>query len=102
MSDLISRSALKKEIEGIYLHVSGVRSGKGILAKCMDSYKELVIKMIDEQPTAYNVDAVVAELEEKRKDVRRGMNKFGSTTDLVCMDGALISAIDIVRKCGVE
>ena len=99
MSDLISRSALKKEIEGIYLHVSGVRSGKGILAKCMDSYKELVIKIIDEQPTAYDVEKVVAELEEYKK----WYETHGCNADLNRgIIGATNHAVDLVRKGGVE
>ena len=61
-----------------------------------------VIRNIKNAPTAYDVEKVVAKLEEERKEVHRGMNKFGTTTDLVCMDGTLISAIEIVRKGGID
>ena len=60
-----------------------------------------VIGTIQTQPTAYDVEKVVAELEEKRKEIQRCMNIFGPTVDLVAMDGAFISAIEIVRKGGV-
>lgn len=96
MSDLISRSDLKKEIESIYLNVSGVRSGKGILAKCMDSYKKAVLEIINNQPIAFDKEKVVADLEEY---------KIKRSDDSVYGIGVLngyAEAIDIVRKGGIE
>lgn len=55
MSDLISRSALKEEIEGLCMTITGLRAGKGILREFMNEYRKSVLRTIDEQPT---VDAV--------------------------------------------
>lgn len=97
MSDLISRSELIEEINGIYLHVSGVRSGKGILSKCMDSYKELVIKIIKEQPTAFDTEKVVEQLEEKQYAYIHDNGDYEEGKYY-----AFEEAIDIVKKGGVE
>lgn len=112
MSDLISRSELIKEINGIYLRVSGVRSGKGILSKCMDSYKELVIKIIKEQPTAFDTEKVVEQLEEKT-DFLKDCTKYGNKDDkqqeksystmmMYEVADLVEDLIDIVKKGGVE
>lgn len=63
MSDLISRSAVMKEIESLSMRIIGLRAGKGALVEVMNEYKKSVLRIIDEQPTAYDVDAVVKELE---------------------------------------
>lgn len=55
-----------------------------------------IIGHIKEQPTTYNVDAVVAELEEAKGEI--ALNE----DDLNIYCGALDDAIDIVRKGGVE
>lgn len=107
MSDLISRSELIKEINGIYLRVSGVRSGKGILSKCMDSYKELVIKIIKEQPTAFDAEKVVEQLEEEGQKMAEAKptKPYGKSSPSCHRYYKAISvkkAIDIVKKGGVE
>lgn len=51
MNDLISRSALKEDIESLHVKVTGLRSGKGVLAEYAKHYKESVVKLIDEAPT---------------------------------------------------
>lgn len=92
MSDLISRSALIKEIEGMYLSISGIRSGKGILLKMMEAYKKYILDVINEQPTAYDVDKVVEEL---RKE---SYQEFCDSPRIV----DLKDVIDIVKRGGVE
>lgn len=62
MDDLISRSAVKEEIESLQMIVTGLRAGKGVLLEFMKQYKESVLRIIDEQPTAYNMDKVVEEV----------------------------------------
>lgn len=59
MSDLISRKAVMEEIESLSVTITGLRSGKGALAEFMREYKKSVLRIIDEQPTAYNVDKVI-------------------------------------------
>ena len=64
-----------------------------------------VMKMIDEQPTAYDVEDILAALKIMRNDTNQGclkvdMKKCNQYSDcgLCIMD----RAIDIVRKGGVE
>lgn len=61
MSDLISRSALKEEIESLRVMVTGLRSGKGVLAEYAKHYKESVLKLIDEAPTVEAKPSVTGE-----------------------------------------
>ena len=56
MSDLISRSALIEEIKSLSI----VLNGKQIFS---DDAKDTVLRIIKEQPTAYDVNKVVEELE---------------------------------------
>ena len=76
MSDLISRGALIEEIKSLNI----VLNGKQIFS---DDAKDSVLRIINEQPTAYDIDKVVEELESnsfitvkneevqtKRKDIQ--------------------------------
>ena len=47
--------------------------------------------MIDEK-------LLIERLEERRKDVKRAMNKFGPTTELVTMDGSFIQVIQDINQ----
>ena len=85
MSDLISRSALIEKLEE-----------KMFDSKLMCPVIKLtdLIELIDEQPTAYDVETVMAEL----------CKEANETTVDFC-SGVFVnveSAIDIVRKGGVE
>ena len=51
MSDLISRSALLKEVKSLTVTVMGLRAGKGILHKYAKQYKDTLLRIINEQPT---------------------------------------------------
>lgn len=68
-----------------------------------------VMKMIEEQPTAYDVDKVVEELEEKIKNVEKiivtpPQDKLDEIANDTAKDfiGAWKSAIKVVRKGGVN
>lgn len=98
MDDLISRSALMK-----YL-----RDYKWEFAMGSDFSKAM--EMIDAQPTAYDVDAVVEQLEEM-KEAPSGC--FGTMCSMCqytesCYEGekgykvAIDKAIDIVRNAGKD
>ena len=60
MSDLISRSELLEEIKSLSI----VLNGKQIFS---DDAKDTILRIINEQPTAYSVDKVVEELESFAK-----------------------------------
>lgn len=64
MSDLISRSAVMKEIESLSMRITGLRAGKGVLVEVMNEYKKSVLRIIDEQPTAYDVEEVVQQFKK--------------------------------------
>lgn len=51
MAELIDKGALSKEIESLTVHITGLRSGKGVISNYMDEYRKSVLRIIDEQPT---------------------------------------------------
>lgn len=59
---LVDADTLSEEIESLSVHITGLKSGREELNKFQDSYRKLVLRVIDEQPTAYDVDKVVEEL----------------------------------------
>ena len=65
MDDLISRSAVLEEIESLHITVTGLRAGKGILRHFAKEYKESVLRIINEQSTAYNVNEVMKKISEQ-------------------------------------
>lgn len=93
MGDLISRSELIKRIKGF----------TNISSEYFEN-PELLLDVIEKQPTAYDVEKVVAELVEMRNKDSQGCkdvgNKCLSYTDcgLCIMD----RAIDIVKRGGAE
>ena len=66
MDDLISRNAVKEEIESLTMVITGLRSGKSVFRDFMNEYKKSVLRIIDEQPTVYNVDKVLEKINEER------------------------------------
>ena len=98
MSDLISRSKLIEEIKSLSI----VLNGKQIFS---NDAKDTVLRIINEQPTAYSGDKVVEELEEKQQKWKTKL----SESDTNYMDNAILKqyishydiAIEIVRKGGV-
>lgn len=91
MSDLIRRSALLEDIRNNITEMSGT----------MDW-----LKLIDRQPTAYNVDKVVEQLEEYSSgDVCSrfsGGCPYLNNPDVHCEHCAVMMAIEIVKAGGVE
>lgn len=95
MSDLISRSALIKALEedkrSINSHVYGC------INPCDADDLEFELEwVIYNQPTAYNVDKVVAELESEARFYNSASNSDQ------CVRYGIKKAIEIVRKDGVD
>lgn len=88
MDDLISRSALMEE-----LHKSDrdARTDSDIQGYC-DGWND-VVEIINNQPTAYDVDAVVAGLEKAK-------GHYGYYGSEECEYVPYETAIDIVRNAG--
>lgn len=93
--DLISRSALKKVLSEKYSGLSDARDEEQFAL--YSAYKQIV-RVIENQPTAYDVEKVVEKLEEKSNDIpiQYEMNYekgFGDGIDY---------SVDIVRNGGKE
>lgn len=106
MSDLISRSALMEAIVNSpteCLKEYSVSSVADAIAYGSATRQNEILDIINEQPTAYNVDAVVEQLENTREKEVISMDKDRNITAVVQKEYIKIDkAIEIVRKGGVE
>lgn len=112
MSDLISRSALLQKINDTGIQITFDLPVEEILGEDVDiedftmlvqdaiqAYKNMVIGTIKEQPTAYDISKVAAELEEESEWAKtHGTDKSFRKGRI----SGLRTAIRIVRKGGVE
>lgn len=97
MSDLISRSELLEEIKSLSI----VLNGKQIFP---DDAKDTILRIINEQPTSYSVDEVVAELEKlKMRYFLTIANTGDEKSDFAYenVGNALDEAIEIVKHGGI-
>lgn len=60
---LIDADLLLEELNRFYMRITGSANAMALME--MDETKKSIAKMVDEQPTAYDVDKVVNRLEEK-------------------------------------
>lgn len=103
---LIDADALLQEIEGLSVHITGLRSGKGALSNFMNEYRKTVLRIIDEQPTAFDTEKVVEQLEEVKGKACTGKECFSCVYNDICCEGemservAIDNAIKIVLKGG--
>lgn len=67
-NDLISRSALLEEINNFSMRITG--SANSMAITIMEETKKSIAKMIDEQPTAYDVDKVVEKIEAEWEEAK--------------------------------
>ena len=58
MKEYIERESLQDEIRGLSMSITGLRCGKGVLNEYMKQYRESVLRIVDEQPTADVIEAV--------------------------------------------
>lgn len=102
-NDLISRSeTLDRMSEALAdILISSIRNGCSF-----DSMKDRVMNCIKNQPTAYDVDKVVEQLEESKESL---VGKYDSTTEKrnfpsykVERNFTLDKAIDIVKSGGIK
>ena len=52
MKEYIERESLHDEIRSLSVLITGLRCGKGVLNEYMKQYRESVLRIVDEQPTA--------------------------------------------------
>lgn len=85
--DLISRETLIEEIMSFRCSLTGLRSGKGMLALVADQYRKSILQIIEDQPTAFDKEKVVSELQEAKE-----LDVYVPLED----------ALEIIRKGGIE
>ena len=70
MSRLIDADKLIEDLKSSHFYIAGLRSQKSILGHIMTQYAKFINKTIEEQPTAFDVDKVVGQLDEKSQLIR--------------------------------
>lgn len=90
--DLISRKALIEEIQSFKCYITGLRAGKGIIAHAADEYRKSILQIIEDQPTAFDKEKVIEELQSPCNYTIVAGKHF-TTVD---------RAIEIVEKGGIE
>lgn len=93
--DLISRKALLDEVKSFRCSITGLRAGKGVLARAADEYRESILKIIEDQPTEFDKEKVIEQLNRCRIYQFQGMLPDGR----VCH---FSDVIEIVEKGGIE
>lgn len=91
MSDLISRNKLLESFRKSYCGHLGMENSDGMI-----TFRS-ICRIINEQPTSYDVDRVVEELEERSKEYNSGLRLHGKPEEM-CTD----EAIEIVKQGGVD
>lgn len=74
---LIDADTLDEEIMHFFMTITGNPKPTTVVDECKSSFRRL----IDEQPTAYDVDKVVEQLEEERDYCYKEMEKEKEKTD---------------------
>ena len=94
MSDLISKSALIKVLKD--------RATNEAIMGYMTAYDvtNSIIDEVEEQPTAYDIDNVVEELEERQKEYLAGFGVYNND-EMHGVACGLGDAIEIVKQGGV-
>ena len=92
---LIDADTLLQEIESLTVHIIGLRFGKGALYNFMNEYRKIILRVIDEQPTAYDPEKVADCLEKASTlySLSERDCEFAIRQDL---------ALHIVRKGGIK
>lgn len=102
--DLISRKALLEEIQSFKCYITGLRAGKGNLARAADEYRKSILQIIEDQPTAFDKGRVIEELRrkhEKSMDIYNVDKKFNPECASKCIADAYKTTLDIVEKGGI-
>ena len=93
---LIDADLLTKEIESLRCTLTGLRAGKGAIARAADEYRKSILQSIDDQPTAFDKEKVKEELTAGRF-ITIGGNTVGESVNI-----RIDRAVEIVEKGGIE
>lgn len=105
MGDLISRSAL---IESIINHGNDIKSDVPMIEDIYQTAHKHIIDLVEIQPTAYDVEKVVAELEEEREIAYADFDEYAYKYELDLTDNddwfyrGLSRAMNVVKRGGAE
>lgn len=85
---LIDADLLTEEIESLRCTLTGLRAGKGVLARAADEYRKSILQIISDQPTAFDKEKVIKEI----SNVPHGYYNVETENEIV----------GIVEKGGIE
>lgn len=65
-NDLISRSALLEELKDFRMTITGSANAEALMV--MDETRKSIMRMVEEQPTAYNTEKVIEQIDGIMED----------------------------------
>lgn len=101
MNDLISRSELMDELRS--LRVSVKQKEDIYYEDIKDTILRTIIRIISEQPTVCDLERVIKQLEEEKKQYNKSSYNANSTVmvrECLAKEQAMSLAIRIVKDCG--
>lgn len=100
--DLISRKAVLEELESLRVALTGISCGK----EYQTTQKEImnsVIRIIEEQPTAFDKEKVIEKLKRRAgEECKQSKNKFSNKDLHFGMWQGFTDAIEIVWEGGIK
>lgn len=88
---LIDADLLAEEIESFRCTLTGLRNGKGLLARAADEYRKSILQVIEDQPTAFDKEKMIEEIKGIMDD-----------ESIRFVNQAVNRTIEIVEKGGIE
>lgn len=98
---LIDADLLTEEIESLRCTLTGLRAGKGVLARAADEYRKSILQIISDQPTAFDKERVIEELKKHADIAFETDDAYGSEVAFGEWS-AYKQAEEIVKKGGIE
>ena len=104
---LIDADLLTEEIESLRCTLTGLRAGKGVLARAADEYRKSILQIISDQPTAFDKEKVKEQIQIFRSKFEctccpKNIGKHIPVSCDECMDTFAKANIVIVEKGGIE
>ena len=103
--DLISKNTLLKELKDFRMTITG--SANAMALTVMDKTKTSIMRIIEEQPSAYDVDKVINMLKERAEHAESKAAEYDEKGDIPMMDiwdaeaKSYRNAIEIIKSGGV-
>ena len=101
---LIDADRLEEEIKSLRCTLTGLRAGKGVLARAADEYRKTILQIIDDQPTAFDKEKVIEKI-NREIEYHHEKSKIASMEIRAYSDGAERAyrlLRNIVEKGGIE